>query len=194
MENKTEIPKRKKIRLEKYDYSSVGAYFITICIKERKRILSDIVKYEPKSSADPTFNDTDPQRIPHIQLTEIGKIIEKNLVSSENMPGVIIDRYVIMPDHIHVILFLKPPRNKNELNEPDNKNKISCQSIAPYNKTLPRVIAVFKRICNKAVGDDLFQRGYFEHIIRGREDYEEHLKYMYENPIRWYYDKGYAKE
>ncbi len=189
MESETEVPKRKKIRLEKYDYSSVGAYFITICIKGRKQILSDIVKGKTDSSRDPTFNDTDPQKIPHIQLTEIGKIIEKNLLSAENMPGVKIDRYVIMPDHIHAILFL----NKKRANEPENETKTRCQSTAPYNKVLPRVIAVFKRLCNKEVGDDIFQRGYFEHIIRGNEDYKEHINYIYENPIRWYYDKGYEK-
>ena len=60
-------------------------------------------------------------------------------------------------------------------------------ALIPTNQMLPRVVAVFKRLCNKEIGDDLFQRGYMEHIVRDREDYETRMKYMYENPIRRFY-------
>ena len=100
MESEKELPKRKSTRLKNYDYSSKGAYFVTICVKDRKRILSDIVKSVGVGALD------DPQ----IRLTAIGKIAEKNLLSSENISGVIIDRYVIMPDHIHAIIFLYPEK------------------------------------------------------------------------------------
>ena len=95
------LPKRKELRLKQFNYSSAGAYFVTICIKDRKRILSNIVK-----SAD----GADPKTV----LTEIGKIVEKNLLSSENIPGVKIDRYVIMPDHIHAIIYLYPMERLDE--------------------------------------------------------------------------------
>ena len=73
-----EIPRRKELRIKQYDYSSTGAYFITICIKDRKRILSDIIKPVGVGALD------DPQ----IRLTKIGKIVEKNLLSNENISGV----------------------------------------------------------------------------------------------------------
>ena len=95
------MPKRKPTRLKNFDYSSAGAYFITICIKDRKRILSNIIKPVGVGAFDDPLT-------PQIQLTEIGKVTEKYLLSSENIPGVKIDRYVIMPDHIHVIIFLYP--------------------------------------------------------------------------------------
>ena len=101
MDKEKELPKRKPTRLKNFDYSSAGAYFVTICIKDRKRILSDIIKPVGVGAFDDPLT-------PQIQLTEIGKITEKYLLSSENIPGVKIDRYVVMPDHIHAIIFLYP--------------------------------------------------------------------------------------
>ncbi len=100
MDKEKELPKRKDLRIKQYDYSSKGAYFVTICIKDRQPILSDIIKPVGAGALD------DPQT----RLTAIGKIIEKNLLSSENISGVTIDQYVIMPDHIHAIIFLDPDK------------------------------------------------------------------------------------
>ena len=118
--------------------------------------------------------------------TEIGKIVEKYLLSSENIPGVKFDRYVIMPDHIHVIIFLYPDKY------------VSCKdgsskAPTPTNEMLPHIVSTFKRFCNKEIGNNIFQRGYIEHIIRDKEDYETRSKYIYENPARWYYDGLFAK-
>ena len=104
MDTEKEFPQRKRLRLKDFDYSSAGAYFVTICIKGRKRILSDIVKPSVGVGA---FDDP---LTPQIRLTEIGKVTEKYLLSSENIPGVKIDRFVIMPDHIHAIIFLYPDK------------------------------------------------------------------------------------
>ena len=78
MDKEKEIPRRKELRIKQYDYSSTGAYFITICIKDRKQILSDIIKPVGVGALDD----------PKIRLTAIGKIVEKNLLSSENISGV----------------------------------------------------------------------------------------------------------
>ena len=55
-------------------------------------------------------------------------------------------------------------------------------------------MSTFKRFCNKEYGTNIWQRYFNDHIIRNREDYEEHIKYIYENPIRWYYDELYTEE
>ena len=52
----------------------------------------------------------------------------------------------------------------------------------------------FKRFCNKEYGENAWQRGFYDHVIRNRDDYEEHVKYVYQNPIRWYYDELYTEE
>ena len=171
MEQKKELPKRKATRLKNYDYSSAGAYFVTICTKERTRILSDVITPSVGVGA---YDD------PKIQLTDIGRIVEKYLLSNENISGVKIDKYVIMPDHMHAIIFPNPEKYAT-------RKEGSSRAPTPTNEMLPHVISTFKRFCNKEIGNNIFQRGYIEHIIRDKEDYEEHVKYICENPMRWYY-------
>ncbi len=168
-----ELPKRKRLRLENFDYSSRGAYFITICIQDRKRILSSVINPVGDGALD----------VPRIQLTNIGKIVEKYLLSSEKIAGVKIDRYVIMPDHIHVIIFLDPNKYQNG----------SSRAPTPTNEMLPHVVSTFKRFCNKEIGNNVFQRGYMEHIIRDQEDYITKAKYISENPLKWQYDCFYTE-
>ena len=96
------------MRLSNYNYSASGAYFITICTQGRHTILSDIVL--PLATDEPVGDGA--LDVPRVQLTPIGKIVESNLLSSEKISGVIIDKYVIMPDHIHVIIFLYPEKFK----------------------------------------------------------------------------------
>ena len=195
MDIEKEFPKRKELRLKHYDYSSAGAYFVTICIKDRKRILSNIIKPSTVGVGaldDPSKHQQNEVGVgalddPQIQLTKIGKITEKYLLSSENIPGVKIDRYVIMPDHIHAIIFLYP-------DEYTTRKDGSSRAPTPTNEMLPHIVSTFKRFCNKEIGNNIFQRGYIEHIIRDREDYETRTKYIYENPIRWYYEKSYSEE
>ena len=128
MDKEKEIPRRKELRIKQYDYSSTGAYFITICTKDRKQILSDIIKPVGVGALDD----------PKIRLTAIGKIVEKNLLSSENIPGVKIDRYVIMPDHIHVIIFLYPDKYAS-------RKDGSSKAPTPTNEMLPHIVSTFKR-------------------------------------------------
>ena len=136
---------------------------------------------------DPLNGFLNEPQIPQIQLTEIGKVTEKYLLSSENIPGVKIDRYVIMPDHIHVIIFLYP-------DEYATRKDGSSRAPTPTNEMLPHIVSTFKRFCNREIGNNIFQRGYTEHIVRDREDYETRAKYIYENPMRWYYDELYTEE
>lgn len=70
----------------------------------------------------------------------------------------------------------------------------SAKSLHPTNEMLPHIISTLKRFCHREIGEKIFQRGYMEHIIRDREDYETRRKYIYENPTRWYYDELYVGE
>ena len=184
MEN--EKPKRKDLRLKQYNYSTNGAYFITVCTKDRKNILSHIAVVGGGAYDDPFEHDKTKQNFAgnvQIKLTRIGKTIEKNLLSSEKISGVKIDRYVIMPDHIHMIIFIDSDKYIMS-------SKGSSRAPTPTNEIIPHIISTFKRFCAKEIGENIFQRGYFDHIIRNREDYEEHVKYIYENPIKRNFEKG----
>ncbi len=92
-----ELPKRKSIRLKDYDYSQNGEYFVTICIKDKLQLLWNVGA---------TFGRP---FIDNVHLSEYGLIIEGELNKINNIytPTVVIDKYVIMPNHIHLIIILR---------------------------------------------------------------------------------------
>lgn len=184
MDSKKELSTRKIIRVKNYNYSSKGAYLITICTADRKQLLSNIQMQEAKEQdqvGDGALDiPTHTKLTPKVLLTPIGEIIEKHLLSSENISGVKINSYVIMPDHIHAIIFLNPDKYVT-------KGDGMSRAPSPTNHMIPHIVSTFKRFCNKDIGYNIFQRSYYEHIIRDKEDYETRRKYLFENPLRWYY-------
>ena len=179
MDNDKDLPKRKSTRLKNFDYSSAGAYFVTICVRDRMQILSEIVRTD-LTSANKTIGiavgeGLAPPEIT-VKLKPCGEIVKEQLQLIETrFPSVTIEDYVIMPDHIHAVIFLH--------------GKAGGASPSP---TLDDVICAFKsltsRSCKQKYGiEKMFQRSSAEHIVRDREDYETRRKYIYENPKRWYY-------
>ena len=167
-----ECVKRKRNRLEKYDYSSTGAYFITICTEGRREILSRIVV--GGDVLDAPKNE---------KLLPYGKIAEKYIHQLNNFYNdIVVDRYVIMPNHIHIMLFVS--ENGASRTSPPTKQ----------HATVSKFVSTFKRFCNKEYGENIWQRSYYDHVIRDRQDYEEHARYIMENPARWYYDELYTTE
>ena len=165
MDKEKELPKRKPTRLKNFDYSSAGAYFVTICIRDRMNILSEITVGEGLAPPEIT-----------VKLKPCGEVVKEQLQLIEaRFPSVTIEDYVIMPDHIHAVIFLH--------------EKAGGASPSP---TLDDVVCAFKsltsRSCKQKFGiEKMFQRSSAEHIVRDRDDYETRRKYIYENPMRWYY-------
>ena len=167
-----EMKKRKTIRLNGEHYNRAGAYFLTICTQNRRCILSRVV-------------GTGVLDGPKIELLPYGKIAEKYMKQLDEFYNDIqVKSYVIMPNHIHLLLFLKP----NE-NGPSGTPVPTVQ-----NSVVSRFISTFKRFCNKEYGENIWQYRSYDHIIRNHEDYEAHLKYIYENPMRWADDELYAEQ
>lgn len=139
-----ELPKRKINRLPGYDYDTGGMYFITICTKDKKCILSRIV-------------GDDAPGVPHNNLTELGQVVKKYILSGNRMERVSVEKFVIMPNHIHILLTVDmggTPR-----------------ASSPTMAVIPRFVAALERFVNQEVGSNLFQRSYHDHIIRGHQDY-----------------------
>ena len=88
-----------------------------------------------------------------------------------------------MPNHIHIMLRIQ-----------DEENGQGTPASTVQNSIPARFVSTFKRFCNKEYGKNIWQYRSFDHIIRNREDYEEHIKYIYNNPAHWYYDKLYTEE
>ena len=89
-----------------------------------------------------------------------------------------IEKYVIMPDHIHVIIII----NSDEFRKSASG---TSRAPSPTNSMLPHIISTFKRFSNKEIGFNIFQRSYMEHIIRDDEDFERRWNYIVDNPRRW---------
>ena len=192
------LPKRKSTRLRYFDYASKGAYFVTICTQERKQLLSEVFlpysQIYPQTKCQPVGEGLAPpatfplfvpdDAVAKIQLKPCGEIAEKQLLLLEKRyPSVAIWDYVIMPDHIHAIIFLN-----NDTIEETNLPNSGGASPSP---TLSEVICSFKsltaRACKQKYGvEKMFQRSYAEHIIRDYKDYETRKAYIQQNPIRWY--------
>ena len=162
-----EFSKRKPTRLKEYNYSMPGAYFITICVKEKKKILSRIV--EEGSTL-----------VPKNIMTIYGKIADKYINEISNYyDNIDIEKYVIMPNHIHFILLIK-----------EYKNGMSGAS-SPTNAVVSNFVSTFKRFCNKEYGENIWQRSYHDHIIRDEKDYRKIWEYIDTNVIKWNLDCFY---
>ena len=177
------LPIRKSTRWRLFDYSNQGLYFLTICTKYRRNLLSRITVGDGAS----TSRESNISTTPTVELTEIGKTVEKYILSTEKIKNVIVDKYVIMPNHIHLIIFIKGSSYADETVEQFG----TSGAPSPTNKTLPQVVSALKRLCNKEIGENIFQRSYYDHVIRDEEDYQARVNYIYENPLRWYYDELY---
>ena len=163
---------RKTIRLPGYDYNTPGAYFLTICVENRKCLLSRIVQ----STA---FDD------PEIQLLPYGKIAAKYLHQLNVFyDDLSVESYVILPNHIHILLLV----NESE------KGPSGTPVPTSQNSKVSLFVSTFKRFCNKEYGRNIWQARSYDHIVRDQADFDKHLKYIYENPFGWQKDELYSAE
>ena len=160
-------PQRKRLRLPEYDYAQPGYYFITICTRERKQ--EALCSIEPAVGA--IIN-----RPPRISLTPLGRIVDETIRAiPDHYPGILVDQYIIMPDHVHLILSF---RNIG----PDGR-----QIAAPT--PLSKIIQQMKRIASKQAGVPLWQKGFYDHVIRNDVDLANVRQYIRNNPLKWIEDK-----
>ena len=111
------------------------------------------------------------------QLSEYGQAVKKLLLSiPDYYECARIDEYVIMPNHIHFILTL------------NNDGRIISSP------TISTIVGQFKRASSKSVGFSLWQRSFYDHVIRNRQDYEEIRKYIWNNPQKWEIDELFSLE
>ena len=166
------LPKRKNIRLKNYDYSEPGAYFITICTKNKENLLwngdLDVEKYDFKPVG---AHRVRPYNLP---LSKLGMVVEEKLNQWDGVyPSVYLSSYVIMPNHLHTIVVILP----------DEGGRTRC---AP---TVSHMVKMFKETVTKQLGENVWQKLFYDHIIRDKRDYEEISKYIYENPLKWEFDE-----
>ncbi len=162
--NEIELPKRKDKRLKDFDYSSCETYFITVCTKEKQKLLSGIVGALIGR--------------PSNVLTIYGKIVDEAINNIEKKyVGIKLENYVIMPDHIHLLVSILPDESGRPMGAP----------------TMPNVINQLKGYASKKAGFSLWQKSYYEHIVRNTTDFEIKWQYINDNPVSWCEKQGVIK-
>ena len=160
MEN--ELPKRKKLRLQNFDYSTSGAYFITICTKDRENLFGPV-------GADSIS----------------ARMIEKTFLEIiDKYNGVDSPIYVVMPNHFHAIITILRADMESAPTLSEIVQSFKRYSTIEYTKMVKEgILPPFNK--------QIWQRSFYDHVIRNQHDYENIVKYIYENPMRWEYDQLY---
>jgi REP element-mobilizing transposase RayT len=172
---------RRSVRLQGYDYSGPGAYYITICAWNRECIFGEIIDGEMK-------------------LNEYGKVVHREWMCTGNIrPNVELDEFVIMPNHIHGILAINYRMNVLRRGMPR-------RGVLPYtpanvglrspSQTIGAIIRGFKSTVTKSInilcntpGIPVWQRNYFEHVIRNEKELFRIREYIRINPVQWDMDE-----
>ena len=157
-----EFSKRKSIRLKDYDYSQNGAYFLTVCVKDRHELLGGIDVGDAVLS------------VPIVRLSDIGNMVNAYLANmSQIIEFAVLENYVIMPNHIHLLIVL-------------NNEHGTLRTASP---TISRIVHGLKTVTTKQIGHSIWQRGYHDHIIRNEDEYVKIWHYIDENPAKWKEDE-----
>ena len=158
-----EKQKRKPNRLAEYDYSTPNAYFITICTRNRKNLFwTDVGAIIDR-----------PQNVP---LTRLGIFVRQSIRKIPvHYPMISVDHFVIMPNHVHLLLQINTDANGRSM-------------IA---HTISTVVRLMKGAVSKQAGFSAWQKGFYDHVIRGNQDYIDVWNYIDGNPGKWTEDKLY---
>ena len=151
---------RRSIRLRGYDYAQDGAYFVTLCTQGRACLFGRVSDRA-------------------VELTNIGRIVAEEWERTPVLrPNIELDEFIVMPDHIHGIIVIMdrddsapPPETANTLRSPA--------------RTLGAILRGFKGSVVRRVGRPIWQRNYYEHIIRSEAALDRIRRYIADNPARW---------
>jgi len=177
-------PRRRSIRLKGWNYAQTGAYFVTVCVQNRECPLGNVV------------GDA-------VVRHESGRLVEscwKDL--RQRFPGLELDAFVVMPNHVHGIIVIDPvgaglalPDHLGK-GEPGAASSAPTDDVAPGGPTLGDIMRAFKSISAIAVnrhlgrrGQSFWQRNYYEHIIRDEAELNRIRDYIIHNPLQWMLDR-----
>jgi len=169
---------RRSIRLKGYDYTQAGAYFVTICTKDRACLFGDV--------ADGVM-----------RLNQMGHIVRQCwLAIPDHFPHVLLDEFVVMPNHVHGILVIMPTHDVGATHaSPLQNDDTPTRPRGPQPRSVASIVGSFKSAAAKRInehrgtpGAPIWQRNYYEHIIRDDESLNLIRNYIADNPLRWQID------
>jgi putative transposase len=167
---------RRSVRLKGYDYCYPGAYFITLVTRRRECLLGEIQEGV-------------------VHLSQIGRIVEQEWCKlGKRFAALVVDEFIVMPNHVHGILLIMKERlvDRNLAIETSSINLVHGVKsgtlgamIGAYKSTTSRLINRLRR----TPGAQVWQRNYYEHIIRNEREWKETRAYIYNNPLKWEQDE-----
>ncbi len=161
---------RESLRLRGWDYTSSAMYFVTICTQRGKALFGEIVDER-------------------LQMNVCGRIVDECWQwLADQYAFVSLDNYVIMPNHLHGVIWLQAGRRGGSRTAPTLRIK-----------PLGRLIGAFKTVSTKRInvirgtpGKVVWQRGFYDHIIRDQRDLDRIRQYIRLNPLHWALDQYYV--
>ena len=158
-------PQRKQNRLRNYDYSLPGAYFITICTHERENLFWETVG----------ASIARPQKV---NLSACGQVVDSAIKEiPKHYAAVSLDHYVVMPNHVHLLLQINALESGRAMHAP----------------TISTVVQQLKGAVTKQIGHSVWQKLFYDHIVRGDKDYAMIWEYIENNPAKWMDDCFYRE-
>ena len=163
---KSDLPIRKNPRLKNYDYSQNGCYFVTVCVKDKKPILGKIVGGDAQ---------IDPKKI---QLSKYGEIVAKYIQRiNEVYDNISVEKYIVMPNHIHLLIFI-------------DRWCGGAMWASPPTKALGTVIRSLKTMVTKEIGVFIWQRSYYDEIIKNESHFQGVWQYIEYNALKEYNERS----
>ena len=197
------LPRRRSVRLKDFDYTNARRYFITICVDDYRQLFGKV------------HGDA-------IALNRLGHVVENCwLALPDHFPNVTLGPYIVMPNHLHGILILQRPTSLGTAADNCSNAKVVHRAqhavplqdnMLPHDQRLrefgelaagsvPTIIRSFKSAATRTVrrllrkpNFTLWQRGFFEHVIRCEDDYEKTACYIRTNPVRWMFKRSQPKQ
>jgi REP element-mobilizing transposase RayT len=183
MPHNPQIHHRRSIRLQEYDYSQEGAYFVTICIHKKEILLGEIIEGQ-------------------MVLNEYGELIRTEWLKTAQMrENILLDEFVVMPNHFHCIIVIADKGRGVLQYAPNGRSTLQRAPTAreqfgkPVSNSIPTIVRLFKSTTTKQInqirrspGDAVWQRNYYEHIIRDEDDLIQIQEYIVNNPLKWQFD------
>ena len=168
-----EIHHRRSIRLKGYDYTQPGAYFVTICTHQQACLFGEVSGES-------------------IALNPLGQVVEDEWLRTTTVrPNVVLDKFVIMPNHVHGIIMIAK-HGRGTMHRAPTTERFG----KPVSGSLPTIVRAFKRAATKRInhlrgtpGLPVWQRNYYEHIIRDDAGLNRIREYIVYNPQRWHLDR-----
>lgn len=173
----TQRPQRKPNRLKGFDYSTPTAYFVTFCTQGRRCVLNAIDRAIVGASiARPPINT----------LTNTGRIVDSAIRAiPQHYPHVQVDNYVIMPNHVHLIIHICAAADGRAMLAPTSALELEAYASSTPSVSIPKIVQHLKGVVTKRLGASLWQKSFHDHVIRNEREYRLIWEYIDANPYNW---------